>query len=118
MSKFWKYHQISCADFFTNTDTFDILLFNNKNASGKTIQAFTNSDFDHVGMCVKFATDPDEIYVLEATHSAGVHFVKFSAMAPYLGEYYDKLCVRHLKFERSDEQINTLRKFVREVIGR
>ena len=84
-------------------DTFDILLFCNKNASGKVIRAYSKSDFDHVGMCVKFASDPEEIYILEATHSAGVHFVKFSAMIPYLGDYYDKLCVRHLGFEREEK---------------
>lgn len=103
MTKFWKYWQISTADFLAETNTFDIILFNNKNAGSQLIQAYSMSDFDHVGMVVRFAADPDEIYILEATNATGVRLVKFSDIIPYLGQYYDKVCVRHLGFERSDE---------------
>ena len=96
------------ANFILETNTFDVILFNNKGASGSVIRTYSQSDFDHMGMCVKFASDPDEVYILEATYATGIRLVKFSDIIPYLGEYYDKLCVRHLTFERSDNSLRLL----------
>ena len=40
-------------DIFSIADTFDILLFKNKNIMSKFQRFFTNSDFDHVSLIIR-----------------------------------------------------------------
>ena len=51
-------------------DTFDILLFKNRNLMSKVQRIFTNSDYDHVGMLLK--TTSQDLFLLEATGNSGV----------------------------------------------
>lgn len=51
-------------------DTFDILMFKNRNFVSKMQRLFTNSDYDHVGMLLK--TTNHQLFLLEATSNAGV----------------------------------------------
>ena len=43
---------------------------------------------DHVGMALKFDSEPDEIFLLEATSNLGVHLKRFSNVVPHLGAFY------------------------------
>ena len=72
-------------------------------------RAYTGSQFDHVGMCVKFdQEDADDIFILESTGNYGVHFVRFSNMAKHAGTFFKKIVVRNLKFERDTEMLEKL----------
>ena len=66
---------------------------------------FTNSlfqtDFDHVAMCIW--DQSQELYILEAVMPDGVRTIPFSEVIDDLGDWYDKVVLRHLEFERTDE---------------
>jgi hypothetical protein len=63
--------------------------------------------------------DPDDdICILEATSNSGVHLKLFSNMVKYIGNFYKKIAFRHLEMERTDDQMETLNKFLDEAIGR
>ena len=64
------------------------------------IRKYLGSDYDHVGMILKFDSEPDEPYILEATSNNGVHLKRFKAVVPNMGSFYEKIALRHLKFER------------------
>ena len=44
----------------------------------KITRGYTNSHFDHVGMLMRFESDPDEIYMLDSTSNLGVALNKWS----------------------------------------
>ena len=50
----------------------------------KFTRAVTWSEFDHVAVILKFAADPDEVYILEATN-LGVSLTKWSKIRDSIG---------------------------------
>ena len=66
-------------------DTFDIVLFACKSIGGSVIRSYLKSDFDHVGMILKFDAEPDEVYILESTSNSGVHLKRFKSVVPNMG---------------------------------
>ena len=46
-------------------DTFDIVLFQTSTSEGKKLRDVMKSDFDHVGMVVKYQNKPDDVFILE-----------------------------------------------------
>ena len=70
-------------------------------------------------MVLKFETDEDEIYIIDAT-SSGVKLTKWRFLRDHVGpgKFYDKIILRHLNFDRSDKVVNNLEKFLSEAIGR
>ena len=77
-------------------------------------RTLTNSHFDHVAMCLKFDTDPNEIYLLEATGNSGVAINRWFFLKHHVGkgQFYDKIVLRHVNFDRGDEMVNKLEKFL------
>jgi hypothetical protein len=59
-----------------------------------------------------------ELYILEAVMPDGVRTIPFSAVMDDLGDWYDKVVLRHLEFERSDEQCELLDAFLDENVGK
>jgi hypothetical protein len=55
-------------------------------------------------MCLKFDTDPNEIYLLEATGSSGVAINRWYFLKQHVGKgkFYDKIVLRHVNFDRGD----------------
>ena len=62
----WKYDNISENKFIYQADTGDIILFKGSKAITAVTRTITWSDFDHVAMVLKFESDPDNIYFIEA----------------------------------------------------
>jgi len=83
----------------------DILLFAGNKAMHSLTRAVTWSDFDHVAMILKFGTDPNEVYFVEATGGVGVCINRWSYIRSSVGaNQFFKMCVfRHVEFERTDE---------------
>ena len=75
---------------------------------------YSASHFDHVAMVLKFETDPDEVYLLEATGNLGVAINRWSFLREHIGagKFYDKLVHRHLNFDRGNTMIEMLEKFL------
>lgn len=68
-------------------------------------------------MVLKFETDPDEVYFVDATSTRGVSLCKWSMIRPFVGEFYDKVVIRHLEMERTNEMIDKLEIFLKEAVG-
>jgi hypothetical protein len=114
---FWKQDQISEKQFIEMADTFDILLFKCNTSGGKIIRSYTKSEFDHAGMVLKFGSEPDEIFFIEATGNQGVSLKRFSGMKYTIGTFYKKIVLRHLDWDRPDSALDVLEQFVNEVQG-
>ena len=69
-------------------------------------------------MCIKFDSEPNEMFILEATGNLGVHFKRFSNTLKHLGKFYPKLALKHLEFEREDHHLEKLDKFIKEALGK
>jgi len=97
-ANFWENNQITPQQFIEQADTFDILLFQCSTPAAGLIRTYSQSIWDHVGMCVKFDSEPNEIFILEATGNQGVHFKRFSNTIKHLNGFYSKLALRQLDF--------------------
>jgi len=69
-------------------------------------------------MCVKFDSEPNEIFIIEATGNLGVHFKRFSSTIKHLGGFYSKLALRRFDFNRKDEHLIKLDGFIKEALGK
>jgi hypothetical protein len=69
-------------------------------------------------MCIKFDSEPNELFILEATGNLGVHFKRFTNTVKHLGKFYTKLAHRQLEFERNDEHLQHLDGFIKEALGK
>jgi hypothetical protein len=49
------------------------------------VRTYQNSHFDHVGMVLKFETDEEEIYIIDAT-SSGVKLTKWRFLRDHVGQ--------------------------------
>ena len=65
-------------------------------------------------MCLKFDTDPNEIYLLESTGNSGVAVNRWQFLKKHVGngKFYDKIVLRHINFDRNDEMVENLEKFL------
>ena len=68
-------------------------------------------------MVLKFGSEPQEVFFIEATGNIGVGLKRFSAMKHAMGNFYKKIVLRHLEWDRPDESLEMLEKFVNEVQG-
>ena len=68
-------------------------------------------------MVLKFGSDPDEIFFIEATSNQGVALKRFSGMKYTIGSFYKKIVLRHLDWERPDSSLDVLEQFINEVQG-
>lgn len=68
-------------------------------------------------MVLKFEEQPNEVFFLEATSNNGVSLRRWSAIKEYLGNFYMKVVLRHIDWDRSDKSLDNLELFMKEVIG-
>lgn len=110
---------MSESQFKTMADTGDLLLFRSNQAVSKITRGFTSSHFDHVAMLLKFETDPDEVYLVEATGNQGVALNRWAYLRDHVGKgkFYDKVVFRHINFDRGDTMVDNLEKFLSQAVG-
>ena len=48
-------------------DTFDILLFTCRTTGAALTRTFTAGEFDHAALVLRFGSDPNDVFFLEAT---------------------------------------------------
>ena len=72
---------------------------------------------DHVAMVVLMASEPDEVFLLEATANFGVQLSRFSEKKQFVGNYFRKMVLRTLDWKDRDEHINKLVQFCEETNG-
>ena len=99
-------------------DTFDILLFKCNTSGGKIIRTYTGSEFDHAAMVLKFGSEPDDVFFMEATSNQGVSLKRYSGMKFTIGSFYSKIVLRHLEWERPEMSLDVLERFIEQAQGR
>lgn len=65
--RFWKYLRILEKNFRECANTGDIILFKSRNPRSIFVRAITSSEYDHIGMILRFADK--KIGLLESTGS-------------------------------------------------
>lgn len=70
-------------------------------------------------MVLKFETEEDEIYFVDATSNNGVSLYKWSSLRKNVGpgKFYERIIFRHVEFDRNSEMVNNLECFLKEAIG-
>lgn len=70
-------------------------------------------------MLLKFESDENEIYMVEATGNRGVGLNKWTNLRDDLGEdkFYSRIIYRHINFDRNDKMVDALEQFLQEAIG-
>lgn len=73
-------------------------------------------------MILKFDSSDDEtykqdIFYIEATGGQGVKIRKWQNIKENISTFYERVVLRHLNFERSDESLKKLENFLKQVHG-
>ena len=63
----------------------------------------TGSQYDHVAMVIRVASEPREVYLLETSGNLGVHLSRFEAKKALIGSFYSKMVLRQLDWPGKDE---------------
>ena len=85
-----------------------MLLFKTNRFHSKVIRAFTNSEFDHAAMIIKFESRPGEVCLLNATGDRGVHLLSYEVYRAHIGSYIEKVAFRHIDWDRTEQAIDKL----------
>lgn len=119
LKKPWRFDNMSEQQFLAKADTGDLLLFRSTNGVSKITRGFTKSHFDHVAMILKFETDPNEVYMIEATGNMGVALNRWLFLRDHIGsdKFYDKVVFRHINFDRGNTMVDKLEKFLSQAVG-
>jgi len=93
------------------------LLFKTKNLGGKIQRTFTRSEYDHVGMILKYSNG--EIVLFESTGREGVGLCRWRTFKKNNWHLlYSKMVYRKLDIERTDDMVNKIEKFVKATVGK
>ena len=119
LKKPWRFDNMSESQFKALADTGDILLFRGTKAGSLVTRALTLSHFDHVAMVLKFESDQDEVFLVEATGNMGVSLNRWDFLREHVGKdkFYDKLVFRHVEYDRGAKMVDNLEKFLSEAVG-
>lgn len=115
----WRYDNLSEKQFLEVADTGDILLFQTGTKTGNFIRKITGGSFDHVAMILRFESEDDEVFFVEASGNYGVALNKWSSVRKHVGKdkFYERLVYRRVNFDRDDEMVDCLEVFLREAVG-
>ena len=65
-------------------------------------------------MILRYGQEPDELFFVESTSEIGVSVLAWSDIQEYIGDFYQKIVYRHLKWARPDKSIDILEQFLEE----
>lgn len=101
---------MSEKQFFEQADTGDILLFKATSGAAGLIRTFTGGHFDHVAMILKFESDENEVYFVEAAGNCGVALNRWQNLRKHVGagKFYERIIFRHIEFDRTDKMVENL----------
>ena len=62
-----------------------MLLFKTRKTASRLVRSFTNSEFDHAAMVLRYASSPS-VYFLHATSNLGIHLTNFDDFKAQIGD--------------------------------
>jgi hypothetical protein len=70
-------------------------------------------------MVLKFESDPNEVYFVEATGGNGVALNRWGLLKEHVGpgKFYKKMIYRKVNFDRGDKMVDSLERFLSEAVG-
>jgi hypothetical protein len=70
-------------------------------------------------MVLKFASEPDEVFLVEATGNMGVSLNRWHFLKEHVGKgkFYEKLVFRHIDYDRGEKMVDNLERFLSEAVG-
>lgn len=73
-------------------------------------RTLTWSNYDHVAMILKFESDPNEVYFVEAVGNLGVVLNRWSFLRTHVGKekFYKRVVFRHIDCVRDDRMLDDL----------
>ncbi|CAD8077922.1 unnamed protein product [Paramecium sonneborni] len=117
--RYWRvsYHErISAQQLEEEGNDGDIILFRGKDFNCYLQRAFTQDDFDHVGLLLKIE---NELFIFEALPSSGVALCRWSTFnIRKWYSMYEKIVYRKLQTNRSFDFKVQLSDFVNENLGK
>lgn len=115
--KFWKFERASSIEFLDLVETGDILLFRSQDIGSKIARGVIGSKYDHVALIIKYSSG--KIALLEATNTDGVGILMWEEfLANEWHKLSQRLMLRQLVVERTDEMLIKLEEFVKKVDGK
>ena len=112
--------RISSPELLENAQTGDLLLFTGKKMQDKLIRGVTGSNYDHVGMLVKYEKT-GQLLIFESLAGKGVSRWDWSQFqqSGYWRENYSKIVYRRLLgVDRNEEFASTVQEFIVETVGK
>ncbi|KAM3127923.1 hypothetical protein pb186bvf_019993 [Paramecium bursaria] len=114
---YYKKHLIHNRQFLEKAESGDIILFQSKCFGGKMQRLLTGSNYDHVGLVLKYQSGV--VYILEATGQHGVGLFQWDYMMTRCWhELYSMVVYRKLIMKRTQKLLKDLETFTRENIGK
>ena len=68
-------------------------------------------------MVIRYDDEPDDVFFIEAIGGEGVGIDRFSRIKEILGRGYRRIAMRHLEWDRPEQSIINMEKFIKEVNG-
>eukprot|EP00347_Sterkiella_histriomuscorum_P023057 403336117 len=113
LKNFWVGERISENQFQYFVDSGDLLLFKGKSFTSKLNQFAQNSDYDHVGLLLRYSQG--NVVLFEATGETGVTLTDWHDFL-YNDWHllYDKIVYRKLHWERPSNLLTKLETFIKQ----
>lgn len=112
VKKFWREKRITNLVFQFQANSGDLILFKGKSISAKIQRSLTGSEYDHIGIILKYAND--DIVILDSCGNRGVGLISWRAFINLkFFKLYHKIVWRKLEAKRNEQFINKLDKFIR-----
>lgn len=102
-------------DFLSEAETGDLLLFYTNNIGAKLQRFFTNSDFDHIAMVIRFRAG--DLIVFESNYTHGVAIYEWKKYVKNF-DLFRKVTFRKLNYIRKAETQKILMEFLRKNLGK
>lgn len=118
MSRIGQYineNNITEEQFVEMAETGDIVLFETNNLGAKLQRKFTNSKYDHVGLCIKF--ESDDLRIFDAQQGQGVQITDWSDFIR-INDLYTLMAFRKLVYDRKHEIQPLIFEAIGETIGK
>ena len=116
---FWKVCHISNDEMVKTAQTGDIVLFTGKQMSAQILRGLINSNYDHVGVLVKYPNG--QLMLFESLQGKGVCRWDWDSLTKgdYCKDNYSKIVYRRLiGAERDEEFKNIVQEFMIDTLGK